>query len=85
MIMDKKEAIAKGQDIDARVRIGKKGITEGIIGEIDRNLDDEEIVKIKILRNSPAQDIDDIADILEERTIGEVAETRGKTILMVER
>jgi RNA-binding protein len=81
--MKEEKAKKLGQDLDARVRIGKKGITDGIVDEINRHLENEELVKIKVLRNNPILDIDKTADMLEERTIGEVVEKRGKTVLML--
>ncbi len=80
--MDRDEIRNIGMDIKAIVRIGKKGINESMVDEINRLLEDKEIIKIKVLRNNPIQDIDETSQILEEKTIGEVVETRGKTILM---
>ena len=81
-MMDKKEVKNIGMDMKALVRIGKKGINSSMIEEIDRHLEDKEILKIKVLRNNPIQDIEETSRILKEKTIGEVAEIRGKTILM---
>ncbi len=80
--MDRDEIRNIGMDIKAIVRIGKKGINESMVDEINRLLEDKEIIKIKVLRNNPIQDIDETSEILEEKTIGEVVEIRGKTILM---
>ncbi len=80
--MDKDEIRNIGMDMKAIVRVGKKGINESMVDEINRLLEDKEIIKIKVLRNNPIQDIDETSQILEEKTIGEVVETRGKTILM---
>ena len=80
--MDKDEIRNIGMDLKAIVRIGKKGINDSMVDEINRLLEDKEIIKIKVLRNNPIQDIEETSDILEERTIGEVVEVRGKTILM---
>ncbi len=80
--MDKDEIRNIGMDMKAIVRVGKKGINESMVDEINRLLEDKEIIKIKVLRNNPIQDIDETSEILEEKTIGEVVEIRGKTILM---
>ncbi len=80
--MDRKEAKIKGQDLEPLVRIGKKGIDENMIEEIERHLEDKELIKIKILRNNPIQDIGKIVDMLEEKTNGKVIEIRGKTVLV---
>lgn len=80
--MDKDEIKNLGMDLKAIVRIGKKGINDSMVDEINRLLEDKEIIKIKVLRNNPIQDIEETSEILEDRTIGEVVEIRGKTILM---
>ena len=81
--MDEEKAKIIGQNLDPLVRIGKKGITEGIIEEINRHLDDRDLIKIKVLRNNPIQDIDQVGEKLEEVTIGKVMEIKGKTILLL--
>jgi len=80
--MDRDEIRNIGMDLKAIVRIGKKGINDSMVDEINRLLEDKEIIKIKVLRNNPIQDIEETSEILEDRTIGEVVEIRGKTILM---
>ncbi len=80
--MDPKKAKIKGQDLEPLVRIGKKGIDENMVEEIERHLEDKELIKIKILRNNPIQDIERVVDILEEKTSGQVIEIRGKTVLI---
>ncbi|MFW5927948.1 MAG: YhbY family RNA-binding protein [Thermoplasmatota archaeon] len=80
--MDKDEIKNVGMDLKAIVRIGKKGINDSMVEEINRLLEDKEIIKIKVLRNNPIQDIEETSKILEDKTIGEVVEIRGKTILM---
>lgn len=80
--MEKEEIRNIGMDLKAIVRIGKKGIDDSMVDEINRLLEDKEIIKIKVLRNNPVQDIEETSQILEEKTIGEVVEIRGKTILM---
>ncbi|MFO7792482.1 MAG: YhbY family RNA-binding protein [Candidatus Saliniplasma sp.] len=81
--MDPKKAKIKGQDIDASIRIGKHGINEGVIDEIEKQLEDKDLIKIKLLRNSPIQDIDRAVDILKDETSGNPVEVRGKTILLI--
>ncbi len=80
--MDIKKAKVEGQDLEPLVRIGKKGIEENMVEEIERHLEDKELIKIKILRNNPIQDIEKVVDILEDKTSGKVIEIRGKTVLL---
>ncbi|MFW6141546.1 MAG: YhbY family RNA-binding protein [Candidatus Saliniplasma sp.] len=80
--MERKKARIRGQDLEPIVRVGKKGIDENMVLEIERHLEDKDLIKIKILRNNPIQDTDEIVDILEEKTSGKVIETRGRTVLL---
>jgi len=82
----KSEKIKKlGQSLESRVRIGKNGITKGIIEEINRNIENEGIVKIKILRNCPEQDVEVIASELSDKSDVRLIEVRGRTILLAEK
>ena len=81
-MMDDEEIRKMGQDIRTLVRIGKNGINEAMIDEINRHLDDKDLVKVKVLRNNPVQDLEKVAEELEEKTDGRLIEIRGKTILL---
>ncbi len=79
--MDDEDIRKMGQDIRTLVRIGKNGINEAMIDEINRHLDDKDLVKVKVLRNNPVQDLDKVAEELEDKTDGRLIEIRGKTLL----
>lgn len=81
--MDIDKAKSLGQDIDPIVRIGKKGLTKGMITELDRHLENDDLIKIKVLRNNPIQDIEKLGSMIEEKTIGKVIEIKGNTILLL--
>lgn len=81
-MMDDEEIRKMGQDIRTLVRIGKNGINESMVDEINRHLEDKDLVKVKVLRNNPIQDLDKVAEELEEKTDGRLIEIRGKTILL---
>ncbi len=74
-----------GQDMKPQLRVGKKGLDDNMMAEIARRLEDEGLLKIKILRNAPETDMDVVADILNEKVDGKVVEVRGRTLLLVER
>lgn len=80
--MDDEDIRKMGQDIRTLVRIGKNGINEAMIDEINRHLDDKDLVKVKVLRNNPVQDLDKVGEELEDKTDGRLIEIRGKTILL---
>lgn len=77
------EAKSLGQNMKSIIRIGKKGITTGVIDEIDEILDKKDLVKIRILKNSPIQDLSELKSTIENKTIGRVVEIRGRTVLII--
>ena len=59
----------KARSIEAAVRIGKNGLTEGTINEIKRQLKDKKLVKVKLLKPFIAdKDKKNIAKELAEKT-----------------
>ena len=66
----------------AKVRIGKKGLTEGLILEITTVLKSHPILKIKCLKTIPKESVKLIADNLSKLTESNVLEIRGKTFIL---
>lgn len=67
------------------VRIGKKGITEGLIEEIKRNLEKHKIVKVKILksyRETIEKSRQELADMIAKLVNAKVVEIRGYTLTL---
>ncbi|MEF8874540.1 MAG: YhbY family RNA-binding protein [Candidatus Thermoplasmatota archaeon] len=81
--MDKEKAKKMGQDLQPTLHIGKDGVTKSLLNELDKQLEKRELVKIKVNRNDPLQDVEKTAEELETSSIGELIEVRGKTILML--
>ena len=52
--------------IDPKIIIGKNGITENLLEQINDTLEANEIVKIKILKNNLFDDKETIDEILEK-------------------
>ncbi|AWR93461.1 YhbY family RNA-binding protein [Acidianus brierleyi] len=65
---------------NAEVRIGKNGITEGIINEIKRRLKDHEVIKIKI--GSKDKNRKEIALKIAELANAKLIEVRGYTFIL---
>ncbi len=72
-----------GQDMKATVRIGKNGLTENMVSEITRQLEDEDIIKVKVLRNAPETDMDEVSKLILDKVDCRVAEIRGRTLMLV--
>jgi len=67
------------------VRIGKKGITEGLVEEIKRNLEKHKIVKIKLLksyRETIEKSRQELADMIAKLVNAKVVEIRGYTLTL---
>ena len=69
-------------DLDVTVWVGKHGI-EAVVDELDDQLDDRELVKVKFHRSARAgTDAETLAGDLAERVGASVVETRGHTAVI---
>ncbi|MCK5252256.1 MAG: YhbY family RNA-binding protein [Thermoplasmata archaeon] len=81
----KKRLKAEGQAIDATVNVGKGGLTEGVLDELDVQLKRQHLVKVKIQRSAVGGDREgkDMQAIeLADRLGAELVERRGHTVLL---
>lgn len=78
-----KDIIDKVRLEPPKVRIGKNGITEGIIREVQNALKKDKAVKIKCLKVIPTDVARDIGKNIAKLTNSEVVDVRGKTIILV--
>ena len=70
----------------ATVRIGKGGVTQQLLEEIDRRLEKNEIVKVKILKSALAErKAKEIASKVAEKTEASLVEVRGHTFILYRR
>ncbi|MFB6159561.1 MAG: YhbY family RNA-binding protein [Haloferacaceae archaeon] len=77
--MTNDELRARAHDLDATIRVGKRG-AEAVEGELDDQLRNEDLVKVKFLRAARAgTDVETLADELAAAVSAEVVETRGNT------
>jgi len=75
---------ARVRDI-VTVRIGKKGITDALLREIDRVLESRGIVKVKMLRNfreATGADRFEVAKKVAEALNARLVEVRGFTFIL---
>ncbi len=63
------------------VIIGKEGIGEQIIAEVANGIKVNELVKIKVGKNSP-EEIKEIVKILEDNELGEVVQIIGRNVVL---
>jgi len=67
----------------AKIRIGKKGLTENIITEIQHIIKKDQVIKVKCLKVVPKESIPAIANNIAELTDSKVVEIRGKTFILI--
>ena len=83
--MDKpnlKEIRKRAAKMKPGMSIGKGQVSDGVLAEVDRVLDADEIVKIKFLRSSDPAKRDEMMAYLVRKTRSELVETRGNTITL---
>ena len=77
--MDKTELNSlkiKAKDLQALVRIGKNGLTEGIIHEVDKNIKKYKLIKVKLLKA--------LVDTVDRKEFAkELAEKTGSTLVQI--
>jgi len=78
----------KGQaaKIEAMTHIGKNGITPSLIEEIKRQLKDNKLVKIKLLKSAiEEKPREEVAKELVQETGAELIEVKGNTVVLYKR
>ena len=75
--------IANSREFQPTVRIGKSGITENVIEEIDAQLSTKDIVKIKINRGLyERSQVDDVWKHLADETNSSIVSARGNVCVL---
>lgn len=68
-------------NITAIFQVGKSGISDNLIKQVDDALEARELIKINVLETSPDA-ISDIANSLAENTNSEVVQTLGNKVTL---
>jgi len=63
------------------VSIGKNGVTDSVISEIDNLLECKELIKISVLKNSDLS-AKDVSECLQEETDAAIVQTVGSKITL---
>jgi len=67
----------------AHVQIGKAGLTEGVIEEIKRQLEDKKLIKIRFMKSATEKrDVEDLAEEIAMKTGSKVEDVRGRTAVI---
>ncbi|EMA46809.1 YhbY family RNA-binding protein [Halococcus saccharolyticus] len=79
MTTDERTLRERAHEVDATLRVGKGGI-DAVADELESQLRDRDLVKVKFLRAARGgTTTDELADRLAERAGADVIETRGNT------
>ncbi|MFB6107798.1 MAG: YhbY family RNA-binding protein [Haloplanus sp.] len=80
--MDIQELRKQAHDLDVTVRVGKGGV-EAVVDELDGQLRDRTLVKVKFLNAARGgTDVDELATDLADRVNATLVETRGHTAVV---
>ncbi len=81
--MTKKELVKRGSEIKPTIHVGKDGITDSLVEEVQRQIEGRGIVKVRVL---PAAGLDKerVGMELSISTGATLVETRGFTILLAD-
>ncbi len=83
MINSKQRAYLKGlaNNINPSIQIGKEGLTDTILDELETHLEYRELIKISVLENSPVF-VDEIVDEIIEKTNSEFVQKIGSKLII---
>jgi len=70
-----------GNELEPIIQVGKGGISDNLIQQVDDALEARELVKGRILKNA-AEDVRDAAEYLAEATDAEVVQVIGNIFLL---
>lgn len=71
-------------DMNPLIQLGKSGLNEGFLNQLDQLLDDHELVKITFLQNSPVE-INEVVDDILDKTGAEFVQSIGKKLTIYRR
>lgn len=77
------ELRGEAQDLSAELQVGKQGLSDGFVDEVDRQLSSDGLVKLRVLRSAAAENgPEEVGEQLAERTESHLIEVRGKTVVL---
>ncbi len=81
---DEKQLRAIGHKLKPVVMVAGKGLTDGVIAEIERALGDHELIKVKVAVGGK-DERDQVADDICARTGAELIQSTGGMLLLLKR
>ena len=77
----RKELKGRAHSLDPVARVGKDGLTEAVLQEIRRDLDDHELIKIKV-RCEDQKEMKAVTEQVTSQTSAQLIQTIGHMIVM---
>lgn len=83
MLKSKQRAQLRGlaNSIDTIFQIGKGGINDALVKQVDEALEARELIKLRVLESSP-DDVRTVADTVAERTSSDVVQVIGSRFIL---
>lgn len=83
MRMDRQRLKAVGMEMKATIQVGKNGVTDTVEKEIDKQLEVNDLIKVKMLRSmGPSKYWKEDMLSLAKRIGAQVIEIKGGTVLL---
>jgi len=77
---------ARAQALEPALQVGKAGVTDALVAEIEARLDREDLVKIRLLKSATEEaDRHAVAEDLAARAGAQLVEVRGNTVVLYRR
>jgi len=73
---------AMGTGIDPIIFIGKSGLVDALVQQLDEALEARELVKVRVIPNSPVSP-EDVADQLAKQVGAELVQIIGRNLLFL--
>ena len=73
-----------GTAVDPIIQIGKAGIGDAVVRQLDEALEARELVKVRIIANAP-EETQEVAPQLAEAVRAEIVQTIGRNLLFYRR
>ncbi|MFX0114175.1 MAG: YhbY family RNA-binding protein [Candidatus Hodarchaeota archaeon] len=78
----KREVINKLLHTPATLNVGKHGVTEELIHELDNQLKKKKAVKVRLLKS--VENVEETWQRLEQQSVGKIAKKVGNTAIIVQ-
>lgn len=80
------ELRGQAASIEPVTHIGKNGITPSLVEEVSRQLKDNKLIKVRVLKSAlDEMPRDELAKQLAEKTGSELIEVKGNTVVLFKR